>query len=538
MSALLLVSILAFQVQSQQQVERYGLVTLNGRDTVSVERVTRRPGQVVSLVLVPNRARLAVTATLDADGCVTGLTEDVFPWGSASDATPLRHTRVRLDGDSVRIDVRAGDVARAVARPVPGARFLLAEDAMGVATQIVECALSRGDSVDLLVVANPGARLLTVPIRREGNRVTVVTSDTTRVELGDDGRPARLAVGRGGAVVVRVPVETLSEMAAPQAEYGAPPDAAYTAEDVTVEVPGGVRLAGTLTLPRDASGPLPAVVLASGSGPQDRDSYAAVGGGWRPFRELADALSSRGVAVLRCDDRGVGASTGDFAAGTELTEAEDVAAAVAFLRTREDIAGDRIAVLGHSEGARVAMLVASRDPALAGLVLMAGAADPRAAVRAQVRWSLEHTPGAEALSRDSVLALVDHRMDSLSVAGRREVFRWDAGMLARTTRAPVAIFQGANDRQVPAGQAEALTDVFRRAGNADVTLRVFPGVNHLFVPDESGDFLRYGELTSGKLDPDVIRAVGNWVTTKLGAPAHGRTAGSTPSMITPMTPLH
>ncbi len=254
----------------------------------------------------------------------------------------------------------------------------------------------------------------------------------------------------------------------------------------------------------------------SGGGPQDRDSYADVGGGWRPFRELAHALTSRGVAVLRFDDRGVEASTGDFASGTEREGLEDVGAALAFLRARGDIAGDRIAVLGHSEGARVAMWAAAEDGALAGLVLMAGGADPRSAARAQARWQIEHSPEIPASARDSLLARVERQMDSLAVAGTREVYRWDARPLAQRIRAPVAIFQGGTDRQVPPEQAEALAAVFRSAGNADVTVRVFPDVNHLFIADPSGDFLRYGALESGALEPSVLEAVSAWVTSKLG----------------------
>ncbi len=105
--------------------------------------------------MVPGRARLEVVATLQGDGCVSAVTEDVFPWGSSDDATPIQHVRVWLDGDSVRIHVEAGDVDRSVARAAPGAVFLLVEDAMGAAAQIVECALSRGDDVALQVVANP-----------------------------------------------------------------------------------------------------------------------------------------------------------------------------------------------------------------------------------------------------------------------------------------------------------------------------------------------------------------------------------------------
>jgi dienelactone hydrolase len=513
MSVLLLA--LPFLALQGQQVERYGLLTLRGNDTVAVESVTRRSGEVVSQVFVPNRARLSVTAVLTPGGCVTELTQDVFPWGSGADATPLRHVRVRLDGDSVRVDARAGDLARTVALPAPGAEFLLAEDGMGVAAQIVECALSRGDSVDLAVVANPGARLITVPVRRHGSQVTLVTSDTVRVELGPGGSPSRIEVGRGGRVVLRVPVESLSRGAEPARDYGPPPGAPYAAESVSIPVTEGVTLAGTLTLPREGA-PFPSVVLVSGSGPQDRDCYAPIGDGWRPFREIADELSSRGVAVLRYDDRGVGSSTGDFAAGTERTEADDAEAAVAYLRGRPDVDARRVAVLGHSEGARVAMLVGAEDEGLAALVLMAGAADPRAAARAQALWALEHDPAAAGLSRDSVMAVVDRQMDELAATGRREVFRWDAAALARATSAPVAIFQGATDRQVPADQAEALARVFREAGNLDVTVRIFRGVNHLFVRDESGDFLRYGDLRSGRVDPTVLGAVGEWLTAKLG----------------------
>jgi hypothetical protein len=282
-----------------------------------------------------------------------------------------------------------------------------------------------------------------------------------------------------------------------------------------------VTLAGTLTLP-DTPLPAPALVLVSGGGPQDRDCYADVGSGWRPFRELAHALTSRGVAVLRFDDRGVGASTGDFASSTEREGLEDVGAVLAFLRARGDIAGDRIAVLGHSEGARVAMWAAAEDGALAGLVLMAGAADPRSAARAQARWQIEHSPEIPASARDSLLARVEQRMDSLAVAGSREVYRWDAPALARRIRAPVAIFQGGTDRQVPPEQAEALAALFRSTGNADVTVRVFPDVNHLFVADPSGDFLRYGTLESGALEPSVLEAVSAWVTSKLGVGREAR----------------
>jgi hypothetical protein len=261
---------------------------------------------------------------------------------------------------------------------------------------------------------------------------------------------------------------------------------------------------------------VPAVVTISGSGPQDRDSYAPIADGWRPFRQLADTLARRGIAVLRLDDRGVGHSTGDFATSNEQTSAADIHTAIAFLRARPEIAGGRIAVLGHSEGARVAMLVASQDPRLAAIVLLSGAADPRAAFRAQALWLAEHRPEA-GMSRDSVLAMVDRRMDSLATVLTRDVLRWNAAELARRITVPVGVFHGATDRQVPSEQADSLGALFRREGNRDVTVHVFADRNHLLVRDPDGDYLRYDQLRSAQLDPAVLGVIADWIVARLSA---------------------
>jgi pimeloyl-ACP methyl ester carboxylesterase len=495
-----------------QDVERYAWIALNGRDTISVERVTRSGGELRAEVFVPSRIRLAVAAAITPQGCVTGAEVRAFPWGSAADATPLQVVVVRLDGDSVRVAVRARDVSRNAALPRAGATFVFAGDSYAVMALAVECALSSGrDSVDLPTVAFPNLRPLTVRLRRSGSSVTVVTGDTSRVTLDDGGRPIQVEIGTGGVVLARVPFDAALLPTANAPDYSAPPGAPYAAEDVRVAVEPGVVLAGTLTLPRRAHGRVPAVVTVSGSGPQDRDCFADIGGGWWPFRQLAETLAEQGIAVLRFDDRGVGASTGDYASGTELTVAADVNAALRFLRSRPEIDPARLTVLGHSEGARVAMLVGAGDTTLAGLVLLSGAANPRAAARAQVLWIADHGPNPGAVRRDSLLALVDRQMDSLAATARREVYRWDALALARRIRAPVAIFHGATDRQVPADQADSLAVVFRRAGNANVTVRVFPDLNHLLVHDPSGDFLQYHRLENAAVDSELLAAVATFV---------------------------
>ncbi len=130
---------------------------------------------------------------------------------------------------------------------------------------------------------------------------------------------------------------------------------------------GDVTLAGTLTLP-PGPGPFPGAVLVSGSGPQNRDGEIF---DHRPFRVLADALTRRGIAVLRSDDRGVGGSTGDLDSVTRVDFAGDARRAVELLRARSEVADDRVGLIGHSEGGLVAPL-AARSSAAAFVVLLAG----------------------------------------------------------------------------------------------------------------------------------------------------------------------
>ena len=142
----------------------------------------------------------------------------------------------------------------------------------------------------------------------------------------------------------------------------------YLAEDVTYPNPvGGHTLAGTLTRPA-SGGPFPAVILISGSGPQNRDGAAL---GHRPFLVLADHFTRRGIAVLRYDDRGVGGSTGVFAAATSEDFASDALAGVAYLKGRDDVDPGRIGLAGHSEGGVIAPMVAVESPDVSYIVLMA-----------------------------------------------------------------------------------------------------------------------------------------------------------------------
>ncbi|MFG1860768.1 alpha/beta hydrolase family protein [Microbispora bryophytorum] len=123
---------------------------------------------------------------------------------------------------------------------------------------------------------------------------------------------------------------------------------------------GGERLAGTLTLP-DGDGPFPAVLLVPGSGPVDRDSdHRRLPLG--VTRQLAEAFAAAGIASLRYDKRGVGASTGGFLAAGFRDNMDDAGAALAALRERPEIDSGRVALTGHSEGALIAANLAAHDP--------------------------------------------------------------------------------------------------------------------------------------------------------------------------------
>ncbi len=129
-----------------------------------------------------------------------------------------------------------------------------------------------------------------------------------------------------------------------------------------------VTLAGTLTLPRGA-GPFPVALLICGSGPHDRDEALL---GHKPFLVISDYLTRHGIAVLRYDKRGVAKSTGSYALAKTSDFATDAEAGIAYLKTRKEIDPHRIGLIGHSEGGTIAPLVASRNPEIAWIVLLAG----------------------------------------------------------------------------------------------------------------------------------------------------------------------
>jgi uncharacterized protein len=307
---------------------------------------------------------------------------------------------------------------------------------------------------------------------------------------------------------------------APRRDYSAPLGAPYIAENVAVTTPMGHTLAGTLTLPRNASATnrVGAIVTITGSGAQDRDEALNTPPGYRPFRQFADSLGRRGIAVLRMDDRGTGGSTGNHSTATSADFAEDIRAGLAYLRSRPEIDPARLGLLGHSEGGLIGPLVATKEPELRAAVLMAG---PSWGGRRILEFQMgNNTRGNASLTGarlDSALARIPLVIDSL-----RRVNPWmrffidhDVLAVARTMKTPVLLLNGATDLQVTREQAAELAAAIRESGNRDVTAHVFPNLNHLFIYDPVGTPTGYARLTRSAVEPEVVGMVVDWLVQRL-----------------------
>jgi alpha-beta hydrolase superfamily lysophospholipase len=360
--------------------------------------------------------------------------------------------------------------------------------------------------------------------------VTRIGADSVLVTLAGIGLRARTdAVGRLlGAVVPsqnvvfeRLPVESAAAAWSPvrAVSYAAPPGAPYSAQEVTLRTPAGLSLAGTLTIPRRARGArVPAVVLITGSGAQDRDENSPALETWRPFREIADTLSRRGIAVLRLDDRGVGGSDAGTDTATSADFADDVRAALAWLRARPEIDPARVGLVGHSEGGIIAPMIAATDPRLRAVVLIAGSASRgRDILTRQRRYVIDADTSLSPARRDSLFAAATMEADSAFAApGWLRFFAdYDPLVTVRRVRAPVLILQGESDRQVPADEARRLATALREAGNRRVTLRTFPRMNHLLVEDAIGDPRRYVALPGYAVRKDLLGALADWLVRTL-----------------------
>jgi hypothetical protein len=359
-----------------------------------------------------------------------------------------------------------------------------------------------------------GGQTVDVPVMRNGADSVVVVAGTPSRFGWHDGRLTGGTVPAQGLTILLTEADT-GAMHVPKPDYSVPADAPYTAESVTVPTPMGHTLGGTLTLPKRRSGRVPAIITITGSGAQDRDEEIPFVRGYRPFRQIADTLGHAGIAVLRMDDRGFGESGGANTAPTTDDLADDIRAGVTYLHGRPEIDPTRIVLVGHSEGAIIAPIVAAADPTIRAIVLMAGTSRTgRIVIEYQNRYAIEHSDQITAEQRDSVITAAMKTVDSLAARSPwlKHFLDYDPKPTASRVTVPVLILQGETDRQVTADQAEELAAAIRSGGNTNVTVHLFPEANHLFVQDPIGSPTGYPQLPEGRIRNDVIIVLVGWLS--------------------------
>ncbi|ALD21832.1 alpha/beta hydrolase family protein [Hymenobacter sp. DG25A] len=294
----------------------------------------------------------------------------------------------------------------------------------------------------------------------------------------------------------------------------APP---YRREEVIVpNKPFKLRLGATLTMPNGA-GPFPAVALVSDLGAQDRDASQEQ---YRMFAILADYLTRQGFAVLRYDDRGVGQSNGRYYSATTADLVTDAQAAMGFLRAHYRVKKNQVGLIGHGEGANIALLAAAQPKGPDFVVSLAGSGQTGQAVMQQQQVEILRLIGANANQVKSALALDNQMVNVIRQTPDDKLARAKVGVLLRqinndlaftmvqarveqltspwyryyldfnpvsklhSVKCPVLAMNGTADLQVMANKNLSLLHKGLR-NSRKVTIVKLPGVNHLFQPDRS-----------------------------------------------------
>lgn len=295
--------------------------------------------------------------------------------------------------------------------------------------------------------------------------------------------------------------------------------------DEAVTIPSlGFNMAGTITRPKSDK-PLPAVILIAGSGAADRDETVA---GIPVFGHIARDLSNAGFFVVRYDKRGVGQSGGRAESATIADYAEDARQVLLWLERRKDVDKDRIALVGHSEGALAAMLTAGRERGkVKALALLAGpSTSGNDIVLEQQKYMLSKLPidDAQRAERQALQEKINAAVikgtgwaDIPEQARRAADTPWFYSFLTfnpekaiNDTRQPIVIVQGELDAQVRPHHADKLAEMARarRGTKAAVEVVKVPGVNHLLVPAKTGDIAEYATLgPDAAVSPQVTAAI-------------------------------
>jgi fermentation-respiration switch protein FrsA (DUF1100 family) len=316
----------------------------------------------------------------------------------------------------------------------------------------------------------------------------------------------------------------------------------------------GIKIAGTLTYP-DSGGHFPAVILLSGSGPQNRDEEIF---GHKPFFVLSDYLTRKGIAVLRFDERGIGGSTGSFKGATTADFADDALAGVAYLKSRDIINPEWIGLAGHSEGGMMAPIAASKSNDIAFIVMMAGPGIAFSDVilfQKELKWKqlgmsdedLElnrswHNQVSEIVVmgieneevREKVLQLykslsedeknrlhktpesIEGEIEHLTDPWWRFASKYKARASLMQVKCPVLAINGSKDMQVVAKEnLAAIEEALKAGGNGNFLVKELEGLNHLFQTANTGNETEYSKIEE-TFSPIAMELIAKWILQQVG----------------------
>jgi uncharacterized protein len=313
-----------------------------------------------------------------------------------------------------------------------------------------------------------------------------------------------------------------------------------------------IQLAGTLTSPK-GKGPFPAVIMITGSGPQNRDEELM---GHKPFLVISDWLTRNGIVVLRYDDRGFGKSQGNYAAATSADLATDAEAAFNFLRNNPNINSKAIGMIGHSEGGLIAPIVASSNSDIAFIVSLAGpgVTGQQVIIRQlqeisrlsgisddQIKESTEEQRKRFAILRKEkdnnkaeIKILAQYKeilekkkiskedsekaVNQLKAQAGASTYNWiryfiitDPSLFWKKVKCPVLALNGEKDVQVAAHEnLPAIEKALRSSGNNTIKTVQLPGLNHLFQHCDKGLPSEYGTIEE-TFSPEALKIISDWI---------------------------
>ncbi len=347
-------------------------------------------------------------------------------------------------------------------------------------------------------------------------------SNVVNVFADENGSLLRVNIPSRGLDVLR---EDLAASTARTFVYSNPGDEA-------VNIPAaGFNLGATLTRPASATDRVPAVILLAGAAADDRDGVVA---GVPLLGQLAGALADAGFLAVRYDKRGNGQSGGRAESATLGDHAEDTRAVVRWLRDRSDIDGDRIAVLGHNEGAWTALLAGSRERRIAAVVTIASPSTTGAErVLEQQRHVLEqlNTPPTDLVAKVELQTRINQAVmtgrgwDDVPADMRKQadtpwfksLLTFDPAEAIRGIRRPVLLVHGELDAEVPVSHVERLAEFARDGRPTSVTVVTIPDVNHLLLPAVTGDVSEYPSLGDRNVSVDVKTVINDWLAETFSA---------------------